>query len=330
LASAESRAMNGDPRAGLPMESAHPQTTEPIPGLARHVTIDTLLRHTTDPQDPGFVHYGTLRVATTLAADFERAQRYLAHDPDAVKLLEQFVRDPMGHTLHAIDTADPLGDRFEPSGNFDARHPTQSGGAIYWNPGGALRSNNGSAQSPALALLHEEGHAWQWKTDPRGYLAGFRDKNRRYDTAEEQRNEKGLETRAALGLGEGTRTDHGGFPYAVEGPTSRKPTDHRVVYTPAQLEARIADSIANLEYHGYHAPPDPASVVKWDRKAHSGSFVAIDQHTVALHVGRGNYQILDVARDLGGHYPDMTRQSGIDARGHTHESERERGLTTHR
>jgi hypothetical protein len=323
-------AMNGDPRTALPLESSHPQPTASIPALGHGDTIDTLLRHTADPNMSGFVLYGKLRVEASIAADFEKAQRYLAHDPEALKLLDQFVHDPMGHTVHAIDASDPLGDRFQPHGTFDPTHPSQSGGDIYWNPHGALRSNNGTAQSPALALLHEEGHAWEWKTDPRGYLAGVRDKNRRYDTAEEQRNEQGLETRAARLLGEGTRTDHGGFPYAVDGPTSRTPTQPHISYTPEQLEARISNAIANLDYHGYRVPPEPVSVANWDRKAHTGTFVEIDEHTVALHVGRGAYQIFDVDRDLGGHFPDMTRQSGIDAHGRTLATELDRGLATHR
>jgi hypothetical protein len=319
--------MNGDPRTALPLETPHTEPTTPIPALAQNETVDTLLRHTTDPQDPGFVRYGTLRVEASIAPDFERGMPRVER---AAQLLGQFVHDPHGHTLHAIDADDPLGDRFQPRGTFDARHPAQSGGDIYWNPNGALRSNNGTAQSPALALLHEEGHAWEWKSDPRGYLAGFHEKNRRYDTAEEQRNEQGLETRAARRLGEGTRGDHGGFPYEVDGPTSRKPTEPHIAYTPPELEARIANSNANLQYHGYPAPPQPASVANWDHKAHSGTFVAIDQHTVALHVGRGAYQVFDVDRDLGGHYPDLTQQRSIDARGQEHVSEPERGLPAHR
>lgn len=322
--------MNGDSRTSLPTESAHPQPTAPIPALAQHETIDTLLKQTTDPKDPGFVHYGTLRVESSIAPEFEKAQRCLAREPEAVNLLGQFVHDPHGHTLHAIDATDPLGDRFQPHGTFDPAHPIQNGGEIFWDPHGAIRSNNGTSQTPALALLHEEGHAWEWKTDARGYLAGFGDKNRRYDTAEEQRNQQGLETRAAHRLGEGTRTDHGGFPYAVDGPTSRKPTEPHRTYDKPQLESRISNAIANLEFHGYHAPPAPADVKNWDHKAHSGTFVEIDQHTVALHVGRGDYQVFDVDRDLGGRYPDMTRQTTIDARGQTNAVEHERGLVTHR
>jgi hypothetical protein len=306
-----------DPRAALPLESAHPQPTAPLPALPHAETIDRLLTPAHDAHDAAYVHLGSLRVEASLFEDFSAAQRHLAHDSEALKLLSALERDPSEHTIRRIDASDPVGDRFEPRGTFDPKHPTQAGGDIYWDPHSALRSNNGTTQTPALALLHEQGHAWEWKTDPHGYLAGLNDKNRRYDTAEEQRNETGLERRGAAALGEGTRHDHGGTPYAVASPTSRTPTDPRVTHTPEQLQSLIDDGIANLAFHGYATPPPPSAdaIHPWDHKAHTGTFVAVDQHTVAQHIGRGAYEVYDVERDLHGHYPDETRSLTVDARG---------------
>ncbi|MBD5654141.1 MAG: hypothetical protein IAI50_03040, partial [Candidatus Eremiobacteraeota bacterium] len=307
-----------DPRAALPLESPHPQPTAPLPALPHDETIDRLLTPTSGANDPAFVHLGSLRVEASLFAEFSAAQRHLARDPEALKLLSALERDASIHTIHGIDASDPQGDRFDPRGTFDPKQPVQTGGDIYWDPHSALRSNNGTTQTPALALLHEQGHAWEWKTDPHGYLAGFNDKSRRYDTAEEQRNETGLERRAAAALGEGTRRDHGGTPYGVAGSTSRTPTDPRVTHTPEQLQSLIENGIANLAYHGYATPPPPSAgtIHPWDHKAHSGTFIGVDQHTVAQHVGRGAYEVYDVERDLHGHYPDQTRSLTVDARGH--------------
>lgn len=209
-----------DPRRMLPLESAHPQATAPLPPLGKGETLDVLLDGRVDPAFPGFVNYGSLRVEASLAS---------------------------------------------------------------------------------------------------GYLRGFQDKNRRFDTAEEQRNENTMERPAALALGEGTRTDHGGTPYRVADPTSRAPVEAARTYTPQQLQSAITDRIANLQYHGYVTPAlplDAKAIVPWDHRAHEGFFLEIDQHTVVQHVGRGRYQVFDVEKDLGGTFPDQTRVSSVDSRGH--------------
>jgi len=117
-------------------------------------------------------------------------------------------------------------------------------GTIYWNPTSGLKmmtlhaiempdgyggvktvqyvDYTGEKQSPALQLLHESGHAYEYMYDRKGYKdrAGVRDAQ--YGWAEERFVIENFETPAANKLHEGTRTNHGGEPYPTDGPTSTK------------------------------------------------------------------------------------------------------------
>jgi hypothetical protein len=301
----------------IPLTTPTVPATPALPDLPKDATLDTLLTRTTDKADPGFVHYGTLRVESGVADDFEKAQRYLAKDPDAVKMLGALVNDTKPHTLKGIDKNDLEGDRFEPKGSF-GRPPVPDGGTIYWDPKSALRTTGGTSQSPALGLLHEEGHARQWSAAPQALIDAAGMKNKRYDNAEEQRNETTVERNAATILGEGQRGDHGGMSYTVADPTSRVSTDPEIARTPGELQAAVKNEIRALRSQGYNAPPPPAvasAITPWDHKEHTGSFVAVDQNTVVQHVGKGTYQMYDVNRDLHGTFPDQTRALTIDAHG---------------
>ena len=305
----------------VPLEAAHVQPTAPLPALGKHETIETLLTPTTPAHaDPNFVQLGSLRVEASLFDDFKTAERYLAKDPEALKMLGQLVHDGNQHTIHRIGADDLQGDRFEPNGTFAPGRATQQGGDIYWNPHGALRNTDGSATSPAVALVHEQGHAWEWSSDPNGYLRGIDTKTLRFTTAEEQRNERHIEAHVATTLGEPIRQNHLGEPFQVTSPVSRAPlVTPSVKYTPDELKARI-DGIGEFyKQHGYEPPPavanDKNAVVPWDHQAHSGSFLQIDANTAVQHVGRGHYQVFDVDRDLHGKYPPQFEPLAVDVHG---------------
>ncbi|HEY9157294.1 RHS repeat-associated core domain-containing protein [Candidatus Binatus sp.] len=88
---------------------------------------------------------------------------------------------------------------------------------IQWDPHSGNRCTNKGRQSPALMLGHEMAHADNSLLDQ---LTGWIPSDQ-YDNWEEERVITGPESSAADTLGEDTRTDHGGSPYWVPGPTSR-------------------------------------------------------------------------------------------------------------
>jgi hypothetical protein len=99
--------------------------------------------------------------------------------------------------------------------------PSQN--AIYWNPTWALittrnagsgsvvngNSSNNAMMSPAMVLLHEMDHAYQYNYNNAQYNIDVADPHGRYDNTEEFRVISGLELRVARDLGEPTRTNHG-------------------------------------------------------------------------------------------------------------------------
>ncbi|MBV8750923.1 MAG: hypothetical protein JO103_14550 [Candidatus Eremiobacteraeota bacterium] len=306
--------------SGTPVVSPHPQTTITPPAVPAGTTIDDLLKPTGNTNDPDFVHLGNLRVEKNHFDDFAAAQKYLSKDPEAMNVLYALEHAPDQRTIHFIANGQ---DGYMPQPSFDAQgHLQSSPGTIDWDPKAALQVTNGTTVSPALALLHEEGHAYQHATNAQGYLLGVRDHNKRFDTAEEQRNILGLEDRAARILGEGVRGDHTGFTYPVNGPTSRNSIEPHRAYTPDQLRPHIENNIFNLQAHGYPVPPSPsndANAIKpWDGKEHTGTFIQIDSHTAVQHVGRGQYQVFDVDRDLHGQMPTQLHSIEVDAKGVLH------------
>ena len=82
----------------------------------------------------------------------------------------------------------------------------------------------GEIQSPAIGFLHELDHFLGWIKD-KGKSS---DENSKFvpgnpmDNPEEQRVITGSETEAAIRLNEPVRTNHGGVPVRVKGPTSRE------------------------------------------------------------------------------------------------------------
>ncbi len=280
-----------DAQLRLPVTTPDVKGTEPVAAAPAGTTIDKLLTPTKDDPKESVVHFGNLSVDRTLVDDFKKAQAYLAKDPEAVNILSA-LESGKAISLKGISDGN---DRFSGLSN-----------TIYWDPNSAMVNLDGSKQTAALGLLHEQGHATEFARDPTRFAQNVGTANQRYDTAEEQRNITGLETRAAAVLGEGTRTDHGGTPYNAKGPTSIEP-----VATPALTGAALRNAIDGerfgLAAHGYAAPPPPGAgataVTAWDGKPHTGSIVHIDGNTVAQSVGHGVYEVYDVKKDLGGVMP---------------------------
>jgi hypothetical protein len=125
-----------------------------------------------------------------------------------------------------------------------------------------------------------------------------------------------VENRAATILGEGIRHDHGGVPFNAIDSISRTPAP--VQRSQVDLPSMIDNRLQAARASGAETPPSPAvdAVVPWDGKAHTGSFVQLDDNTAAQYVGRGQYQVYDVARDLGGKMPpEGVHDIAIDTHG---------------
>jgi hypothetical protein len=291
-----------DAQLKLPVTTPDVKGTEPVAAAPAGTTIEKLLTPTKDDPADAYVHFGNLSVDRKIVDDFKKAQTYLAKDPEAVDVLS------------AMESGKPISVEGITDGNdrFSGLSNT-----IYWDPNSAMVNADGSKQTAALGLLHEQGHATEFARDPTRFAQNVGTANQRYDTAEEQRNITGLETRAAKVLGEGTRTDHGGTPYNAKGPTSLEP-----VATPALSGAALRSAIDGerfgLAAHGY-APPPPAGaagITAWDGKPHTGSILHLDGNTVAQSLGRGQYEVYDVKKDLGGVMPPENDPTvAIDAKG---------------
>ena len=274
--------------------SSLPPGTGPIRHAAPGTTIEQLLTPTGPPVD-GMVQLGSLRVEAGIFEDFQRAERYLARSAEA--------RDTLDALVHGNGTIDvrraPLG------GNEFSERSSDGVPTIHWSPRQALHNADGTTHTPALGLLHEQGHAARFLADPAAYNAGNVDR-------EERRNTLGLENRVARELGEGTRDEHSGDPYLSPGPTS------------AQVEPpreRIAFRIGELAAAGRSVPPiaaeSVAAVTNADGRPHAGTFVDIGDGQMALGTGRGRYIVYDIDNDLNGVRPAEGQRVEVDALGRT-------------
>lgn len=127
----------------------------------------------------------------------------------------------------------------------------ENGADISWNPNLATVDTSGNHISPALSLLHEEGHV----LEPAATRAQLEDApSVKFDNLEEQRNITGVEHRAATTLGEGQRTSHEGTNYWVPSVSSRE--------RDPEMNRRRALPNCNVDYIGgngvtrqeHHAP----------------------------------------------------------------------------
>lgn len=151
----------------------------------------------------GYIAFGTLHVSRNVVTSFERAERYLSRDREAMAILYR-----LEHAKHvtSVRACANGNDRFE-------------GETIVWDPHSALRTTSNGYQTPALGLLHEEDHALESVTYPSRMRCLQQKSDPRYDNLEERRVIRGVERRAALQLGEGVRLDHDGTAYIVRDPT---------------------------------------------------------------------------------------------------------------
>ena len=275
--------------------------SEPIASAPAGTTVAGLLTPTGPPVD-GYVQLGKLHVESAIFDDFKKAQEYLGKSPEAVNQLYGLVH---GRTEVDVRSTTVGNDEF---GSRDGRP------AISWAPTGALLNTNGSTLTPAMGLLHEEGHANRWLSNPTAYAHDAQPypvgsaNAQTWTTPEERRNITGLEHRVGAALHEGERNDHHGQPYTSRGPTSIESEGHH----------RVAERVAELKANGVSVPAvgnEIHSVVAYDHRAHNGTFVDIGRGEVAQHVGRGQYMMYDVAHDLHGVKPPEGIQIDVDQRG---------------
>lgn len=160
-----------------------------------------------DKTDPTGLYFS---VPPELAKDFAAARKYLEQDPGMAKLFKSIDNDK-AHQVKVVAIQNGA-DYFGHNKNGDG------GGAIFWNPRGGNRTNNGG-QSPALQLGHEVSHAERYLGDSKGYLDDIARTEGHagpltFKNKEEQRVITGPERSAALSLHEAVRSD--GFGQMVE------------------------------------------------------------------------------------------------------------------
>jgi hypothetical protein len=269
-------------------------TVQGPPPAPSDMTMEKLLTPTGE-RFP-YVYYGSVAVRSGLREQFETAQRYLANSPEAI------------NSLHDLRSADKT--LYIDKGDRDFHDP--QGNRIYWNPNSAQVLTDGSVQTAASGLLHEQGHANEFKRDPEHYYQQISKVDAHYGNAEERRNIT-WEAKYSHELGEGIRNDHRGLPFPAAGPTGREPAGVKVITDPAQQRETIEARVEGLIKHGYPPLPQPGqgedAITKWDGKPHSGPVVHLNAATVAQYVsdgkGGGAYQIYDVKEDLKGKFPPM-------------------------
>lgn len=180
--------------------------------------LDGEARQNNDPSNP-YIRHGSLLVPRAHEAEFEKAERYLSKDAEAMGVLYGLEHDTHDHVMR-------IGD--------DVRSD-ETRGNIAWNPHLAARDEHGHSISPALSLLHEEDHAIE-NPDIKAQLVDA-NTNDDWDNLEEERVITGVENRAARILHEGVRDSHESLPddaplnqrgdYWVDSVASRTPSAHQ-------------------------------------------------------------------------------------------------------
>ena len=228
------------PDAHKPLEKPKaPEGSEPKP----HAPAGTTMEHLLTPTGPNvkgsdgqeYVQLGnpvgSVRVQTALFDDFKKAEMHLGQSKEAVDTLYNLSNPPKrdsGHWYVSDKYPPPIEVQRGNTVNDDQfSWGTNKTPAITWAPNSGLATPNG-VQSPAMALLHETGHAVEWQQHEARINQNARDYNakspaaQRWTTPEERRNIEGLEARVARELGEPLRHDHGGYAVPTRGPASRE------------------------------------------------------------------------------------------------------------
>ena len=248
-------------------------------------------------RDDNYVYHGKVKVAKELDGDWVKAQTYLGKSQEAVNSLHDLVH---GKDTLTVEKVDDGNDRFRPSEN-----------KIFWDPKSAMVTTGGGKQTAANGLLHEQGHANEYKNHPERYVSNRRTFDGSYSNKEEKRNIE-WEQVYSKELGEDIRHDHGGRPFDSKGPTSLEPSKTVTMSDPGEVRMAIASSRAQLSGQAFGAPPEPGddsrAIAQWDGKSHTGAVVHLDGNTVAQAVtdarsGQVQYQLYDVNKDLNGVMP---------------------------
>jgi hypothetical protein len=142
-----------------------------------------------------------VRIPLPARYDYALATHYLARDSAMRAVIGAAQASSRTFTLRVNHHDD---DSFDPNSD-----------TINWDPGSALRTEQGGVQSPALGLGHEMAHAVE---DPRAEARLAAQPDPRYDSKEERRVITGAERHAAQTLGEAVRTDHSGTTFRVNSP----------------------------------------------------------------------------------------------------------------
>jgi hypothetical protein len=257
--------------------------------------MDDLVKET--GHDDKYVFHGKVKVAKELDADWVKAQQYLGKSPEAINSLNDLVNGSKDLKVEKITDGN---DRFSPSKN-----------TVYWDPNSAMVNTDGSKQTAANGLLHEQGHANEYKNHPDRFARDSSTPVPGYDDKEEERNIK-WEQKYSKELGEGIRHDHRGQPFDAKGPTSLEPARSVALNDPGDIRKALGTARTQLANTNLAVPPEPGSdagaIVPWDGKSHSGPVVHLDANTVAQAVtdprsGQTQYQVYDVNKDLGGQMP---------------------------
>lgn len=132
-------------------------------------------------------------------AAFDRSVEYLSQSPLAAKVLAQAAA--LGVVVNIVSG--------NPNNDEATDKAVLENGAVHvnWNPRTAL-SNDSAILSPALALLHEFGHAIALIQDPDGTAARSAQPMPDYNNAEEYRVISTIENPVAADLGEPIRHRH--------------------------------------------------------------------------------------------------------------------------
>jgi len=164
--------------------------------------------------------------------DYETARAYLIKEPKAKAIIDYLESGQGGHVLklwHGKENNMENRTAYYGIGAEATSPPDEA--ALVWNPREALQFTNsngsGGSISPAIALLHEMGHAAHNFEDPASYSWAGSSWNPSnwieftYTNMEERRTIVNVENVAARALGEDIREYHGGIPYVTDSPLSR-------------------------------------------------------------------------------------------------------------
>ena len=91
-------------------------------------------------------------------------------------------------------------------------------------------------------------------------------------------------------------------------------TGRRAVDATRDILHDVCDAVERLALRG-EMLARPLQVLKWTGEARQGKFVQLDERTCALHMGRGVYVELDIARDLHGVVPPEGRNMALKRSG---------------